>query len=148
MEGGGREAPAGSQPGPAAEPEGATRASTAQGAAHADPVDADGGGGGAPDSPGLAGQGTGALPSLPAPGDAAAATVIEVNGKAVMLDTLGPMVVGRDGSLSRIANWGEMTEIERQNTLRILGKRNQLRLGALRAAAAADSGADGTKKQE
>ncbi len=62
-------------------------------------------------------------------------TTVEVNGKAVMLDKLGPMVVGRDGTLSRIANWGEMTEIERQNTLRILGKRNQLRLGALRAAA-------------
>ena len=80
------------------------------------------------------------LPGLPAPGEGeagdASMTTVEVNGKPVMLDQLGPMVVGRDGSLSRIANWGEMTELEQQNTLRILGKRNQVRLGALRAAGA------------
>ena len=100
-----------------------------------------------------AGDGAGASPEgvqssetplpLPAPGEgdgssgSTTTTTIEVNGKAVMLDQLGPMVVGRDGTLSRIANWGEMAQIERQNTLRILGKRNQLRLGALRAAAEA-----------
>ncbi|KAK8237047.1 hypothetical protein HDK77DRAFT_363617, partial [Phyllosticta capitalensis] len=50
----------------------------------------------------------------------------------VKLDALGPMVVNKDGTLSRIANWQKMTEIEKKNTLRILGKRNQLRLGALR----------------
>jgi predicted Fe-S protein YdhL (DUF1289 family) len=50
----------------------------------------------------------------------------------VKLDHLGPMVVNRDGTLSRIANWEHMTEIERRNTLRILGKRNQLRLDGLR----------------
>ena len=83
---------------------------------------------------------------LPAPGESdtssSGTTTVEVNGKAVMLDQLGPMVVGRDGTLSRIANWGEMTQIERQNTLRILGKRNQLRLGALRAAAEASEKKD------
>ena len=86
---------------------------------------------------------------LPAPGESddsssssSTTTTVEVNGKAVMLDQLGPMVVGRDGTLSRIANWGEMTQIERQNTLRILGKRNQLRLGALRAAAEASEKKD------
>ncbi|KAF2147033.1 uncharacterized protein K452DRAFT_194342, partial [Aplosporella prunicola CBS 121167] len=47
------------------------------------------------------------------------------------LDHLGPMVVNRDGTLSRIANWEGMTELERTNTLRVLGKRNQLRLKAL-----------------
>ncbi|PSS00590.1 hypothetical protein BD289DRAFT_334684, partial [Coniella lustricola] len=57
---------------------------------------------------------------------------LEVDGKTVALDHLGPIVVGKDGTISRIANWGEMAEIERQNTLRILGKRNQLRLAALR----------------
>jgi hypothetical protein len=44
------------------------------------------------------------------------------------------MVVNRDGTLSRVANWAEMTPHERQATLRVLGKRNQLRLGALRGA--------------
>ncbi|KAL0470136.1 hypothetical protein QR685DRAFT_244842 [Neurospora intermedia] len=58
--------------------------------------------------------------------------VVTVNGQAVALDNLGPMVVHKDGTISRIANWPEMTEIERENTLRILGKRNQLRLTNLR----------------
>jgi predicted Fe-S protein YdhL (DUF1289 family) len=48
------------------------------------------------------------------------------------------MVVNRDGTVSRIGNWHEMSGIERQNTLRILGKRNQLRLGNLRAGLPAD----------
>lgn len=53
------------------------------------------------------------------------------------------MVVGRDGTVSRIANWGEMAEIERRNALRILGKRNQLRLATLRGEGqAGDQGDD------
>jgi hypothetical protein len=59
-------------------------------------------------------------------------TQLSVNGEGVKLDHLGPMVVNKDGTLSRIANWDSMADIERQNTLRILGKRNQLRLGNLR----------------
>ena len=58
--------------------------------------------------------------------------MVTVNGQAVALDNLGPMVVHKDGTISRIANWHEMTEIEKQTTLRVLGKRNQLRLGNLR----------------
>jgi hypothetical protein len=49
----------------------------------------------------------------------------------VALDHLGPLVVNKDGTLSRISNWGEMSEIERQNTVRVLGKRNMLRREAL-----------------
>jgi hypothetical protein len=52
---------------------------------------------------------------------------------AVKLDHLGPMVVNVDGTLSQIGNWQQMTEGEQQNTLRIIGKRNQKRLEALRA---------------
>lgn len=55
-------------------------------------------------------------------------------GSTVTLDHLGPMVVNVDGTLSRIGNWEQMTEIERKNTLRILGKRNKQRLEALKAA--------------
>ncbi|KAK0626969.1 hypothetical protein B0T14DRAFT_562830 [Immersiella caudata] len=73
-----------------------------------------------------------ALPALPASTGEEGNTVIEVNGAAVTLDKLGPMVIGRDGTVSRIANWNEMCDLERQNTLRILGKRNQLRLANLR----------------
>jgi len=74
---------------------------------------------------------------LPLPEPSADSKAVELDvssGNAVKLDHLGPMVVNRDGTLSRIANWEQMTEIERQNTLRILGKRNQLRMETLRAA--------------
>ncbi|USP77414.1 hypothetical protein yc1106_04688 [Curvularia clavata] len=62
-------------------------------------------------------------------------TQLNVGGQAVKLDHLGPLVVNKDGTLSRIANWETMTEIERQNTLRILVKRNQIRTEALKEAA-------------
>lgn len=91
-----------------------------------------GGQGGDDGGKGSASQGK-PIPALPAPpeeGDEA--RTLEVDGKSVALDHLGPMVVGRDGTVSRIANWGEMTELERRNTLRILCKRNQVRLSALR----------------
>ncbi|KAI5823521.1 hypothetical protein K523DRAFT_316883 [Schizophyllum commune Tattone D] len=56
-------------------------------------------------------------------------TRLDVDGNKVpLLDELGPMVVNSDGTLSRIANWTEMTEAEKKNTLRVLSKRNQLRL--------------------
>ncbi|ODM22164.1 hypothetical protein SI65_03010 [Aspergillus cristatus] len=55
-------------------------------------------------------------------------------GSTVTLDHLGPMVVNTDGTLSRIANWEGMAEIERKTTLRVLGKRNKQRLEALKAA--------------
>lgn len=55
-------------------------------------------------------------------------------GSTVTLDHLGPMVVNTDGTLSRIANWDAMAEIEKKNTLRVLGKRNKQRLEALKAA--------------
>lgn len=70
---------------------------------------------------------------LPEP-KAGNATQLDVgSGQGVKLDHLGPMVVNRDGTLSRIANWEHMSDIERRNTLRILGKRNQLRMETLRA---------------
>lgn len=72
-------------------------------------------------------------PALPEPpkGDEPV-TNLSVGGEGVKLDHLGPLVVNQDGTLSRISNWDAMSEIERQNTLRILGKRNQLRLKKLR----------------
>ena len=74
---------------------------------------------------------------LPAPSTSTDGTTkINVDGQAVKLDHLGPLVVNKDGTLSRIANWESMAEIERQNTLRILVKRNQIRTEALKEAAA------------
>ncbi|KAI0116325.1 hypothetical protein GGR51DRAFT_313981 [Nemania sp. FL0031] len=72
------------------------------------------------------------LPALPAAGEGT--STLEVGGAALRLDHLGPLVVNEDGTLSRIANWEKMADIERENTLRILGKRNQARLAKLRAA--------------
>ncbi|KAL1851692.1 hypothetical protein Daus18300_012441 [Diaporthe australafricana] len=89
---------------------------------------------------GGAGDGGDELKTLPAPAEGGNVQTLEVNGKPISLDHLGPTVVHKDGTLSRINNWGEMTEIERQNTLRILVKRNQVRLGALRRDLQADGG--------
>lgn len=73
-------------------------------------------------------------PPLPLPAPSAEETTsLELNGAAVSLaDKLGPAVIHADGTMSRIANWASMTEAERRNTLRVLGKRNKLRLEALR----------------
>lgn len=59
-------------------------------------------------------------------------TTVTVDGAAVALDHLGPLVVHADGTLSRVANWAEMTEPERRTTVRVLGRRNRARLEALR----------------
>lgn len=56
------------------------------------------------------------------------------SGEGVALDHLGPMVVNKDGTISRITNWDKMAEIEKKNTLRILQKRNKQRLDALKQA--------------
>ncbi|PWN21034.1 hypothetical protein BCV69DRAFT_234243, partial [Microstroma glucosiphilum] len=53
-------------------------------------------------------------------------------GGKVALDELGPMVVNKDGTLSRIHNWAGMTEAERARTLRVLGARNQIRMAEIR----------------
>jgi hypothetical protein len=63
---------------------------------------------------------------LPEPSKDANTTTIDMS--------TGGSTVNKDGTLSRISNWGEMSEIERQNTLRILGKRNQLRRETLQQA--------------
>lgn len=62
--------------------------------------------------------------------------ILDVNGQGttVSLDHLGPIVVNQDGTMSRISNWDKMTEIEKKNTVRIIGKRNKQRLEALKAA--------------
>ncbi|KAF7731235.1 hypothetical protein EC973_000651 [Apophysomyces ossiformis] len=48
------------------------------------------------------------------------------------LKELGPVVVNEDGSLSRINNWHEMSDIEKSNVNRILLKRNRERLQRLK----------------
>lgn len=65
--------------------------------------------------------------SLPAPGNISEVDSARDTTQTVKLDDLGPMVLNTNGTLSRIHNWNEMSELERERTLRILGKRNQLR---------------------
>jgi hypothetical protein len=81
-----------------------------------------------------------ALPAAPAN-----ATQLDMStgGTTVSLDHLGPMVVNVDGTMSRISNWDKMAEIEKKNTLRIIGKRNKERLAALKGAAAAQGEGEG-----
>ncbi|EAW10089.1 uncharacterized protein ACLA_045540 [Aspergillus clavatus NRRL 1] len=83
-------------------------------------------------------------PPLALPDVSSAEQVTQIDLSAgdstVKLDALGPLVVNQDGSLSRIGNWAQMTEVEKRNTLRILGKRNQARLKALREAGVGDEG--------
>lgn len=40
--------------------------------------------------------------------------------------------MNKDGTLSRIHNWANMTEAERARTLRVLGARNQIRMADIR----------------
>jgi hypothetical protein len=82
-----------------------------------------------------------ALPAAPSDGT----TTLDMSngGTTVSLDHLGPMVVNVDGTMSRISNWDKMAEIEKKNTLRIIGKRNKSRLEALKKAGADAAGAEG-----
>ncbi|EJD53584.1 hypothetical protein AURDEDRAFT_156824 [Auricularia subglabra TFB-10046 SS5] len=58
-------------------------------------------------------------------------TVLEVGGAKVLLDKLGPVVVNSDGTISRIANWHELSPHEQKTTLRRIGQRNQERRATL-----------------
>ncbi|KAG6100493.1 hypothetical protein E4U31_003969 [Claviceps sp. LM219 group G6] len=82
---------------------------------------------------------------LPSPSDAATTTTLDVSGEGstVKLDHLGPLVVNTNGTMSRIGNWAQMSSIEKENTLRILGKRNKQRLEVLKKRAEVDSGVTG-----
>ncbi|KAG5730246.1 hypothetical protein E4T56_gene10567 [Termitomyces sp. T112] len=53
---------------------------------------------------------------------------VENESAKFKLDTLGPMVINTDGTLSRIANWVNMTPEEQARTLRVLSARNKIRL--------------------
>ncbi|KAI0673265.1 hypothetical protein C8Q78DRAFT_712979 [Trametes maxima] len=62
-----------------------------------------------------------ALLPPPTPGEKVAVNEPQV----YKFDHLGPVVVNKDGTLSRVANWDAMTPMEKERTLRILVARNQ-----------------------
>ena len=70
------------------------------------------------------------LLALPAPAEegSAAITLDCSTGEAVTLDHLGPVVVNSDTTLSRIANWDEMSDKEQAVAKRRIAKRNIERL--------------------
>ncbi|PWN53745.1 hypothetical protein IE53DRAFT_112630 [Violaceomyces palustris] len=83
--------------------------------------------------------------ALPAPPmDKESGTTLEVGGQSIALDRLGPMIVNSDGTISRIHNWDQLSEHERKTSLRLLAKRNKLRMDALRAE---DGSGDASEKR-
>ncbi|GAB5587103.1 hypothetical protein Unana1_02003 [Umbelopsis nana] len=70
--------------------------------------------------------------ALPAASDVAESVPTTEVNSAFKLHDLGPVVVNENGSISRIDNWHEMSDIEKANVNRILLKRNKERLEKLR----------------
>lgn len=70
---------------------------------------------------------------LPPPSADSSRTKLDLSsGSADLTDKLGPLVINKDGTTSRIVNWSKMTEMERERTLRIISKRNRERLAKLK----------------
>jgi len=59
-----------------------------------------------------------------------------------VFETLGPLVVNKDGTLSRISNWGILGAAERETTRRMVGQRNEIRLQRLQGGAQCNSQKD------
>lgn len=51
----------------------------------------------------------------------------DATSSQAQLDALGPMSLGKDGSISRIANWDQLTATERDAAVRLLAARNEKR---------------------
>jgi hypothetical protein len=54
----------------------------------------------------------------------------EENESAILmkLDSLGPMIINTDGSISKIPNWETFSDIEKKNAFRLIVIRNKKRL--------------------
>ena len=59
---------------------------------------------------------------------------VTVDGEAVAMEELGPIVINTDGTTARITNWPEMTPAEQEKTRRVVVARNAKRLAKLEAA--------------
>ena len=57
--------------------------------------------------------------------------VLQVNGAATKLDALGPVVVGKDGSIGLVGGWANLTPQEKDAGLRSVKRRNAKRLAKL-----------------
>ena len=54
----------------------------------------------------------------------------------IQLSELGAIIINSDGTMSKIANWHELTKQEQVKALRVIAKRNARRKRELEAAAA------------
>jgi len=70
-----------------------------------------------------------------------------VDDGKLRLDSLGPVVLNSDGTISRIANWDKMTPAEQERTQRIVARRNEQRRKRLEAEQAAAAAA-GTSRSD
>ena len=51
--------------------------------------------------------------------------------QVVKMDNLGPIILNSDGTMSRINGWENLTEGERERSLRLIAKRNKARKESL-----------------
>uniref|UniRef100_A0A7S2TNH2 Uncharacterized protein n=1 Tax=Lotharella oceanica TaxID=641309 RepID=A0A7S2TNH2_9EUKA len=73
------------------------------------------------------------LPSLPPPRQSSSndTKTFQIGEKIDLGDHMGPLVINEDGTSSYISNWKEMTQQERKNVIRVLGRRNRIRMANL-----------------
>ena len=57
---------------------------------------------------------------------------IELNGGSVSMEDLGPIIINKDGTTRRIANWDTLTRHEKETTFRLIRERNKKRLDQLK----------------
>eukprot|EP00929_Paragymnodinium_shiwhaense_P076436 TRINITY_DN39300_c0_g1_i2.p1 TRINITY_DN39300_c0_g1~~TRINITY_DN39300_c0_g1_i2.p1 ORF type:complete len:143 (+),score=17.56 TRINITY_DN39300_c0_g1_i2:67-495(+) len=83
-------------------------------------------------------------PALPTPSssslDSERQRILEVGGEKLQLDALGPVLIHEDGTLGRVSNWHEMTEHERELTMKVIAKRNKSRRETFLRRQKADAG--------
>ena len=53
-------------------------------------------------------------------------------GDTLKLTEAGPMIINPDGTVRRIANWQTLTDAEKESSWRVISKRNQKRIAALK----------------
>ena len=59
-------------------------------------------------------------------------TQIQLDGEAVPLRDLGPIIINRDGTTRRITNWMDLTPTEQESSWRVIAERNKRRLVVLK----------------
>lgn len=76
------------------------------------------------------GSNNGEVPQLPSPDPNSNLPRIRL-GETIRLEEMGPIILNKDGSTRRIANWDNLSEHEKEVTWRRISKRNEERRQAL-----------------